>query len=136
MSTPPARLYGQPGDETLRSELMDVWELSIEPLLDDDNLGPWIIEEWSVTDPATQIPDAATVVEWIEEHTSDTGVFTDDPWQHGRPSNNPEIIEVAQRLVDLIAAEVSWFQADTKMAEHILELPDNNPDNKPTQRKL
>jgi hypothetical protein len=114
----PDRLYGQPHAERLETYPEAVWEGSIDGQCDEYPEGGWEIEEWTVEDPGAAIPSALTIVENIEEIVIDDGDFSDDPWQHGRPSGDLEIVAIAQQLHDAITAKVSWFQAGKKIATH------------------
>ena len=118
MAEKPDRLYGQPHAERLATYPEAVWEGSIDGQYDEYPEDGWEIEEWTVEDPSDSVPSGIDIVESIEDQVSDDECFTDDPWQHGRPSADPEIVAIAQQLHDAITAKVSWFQAAKKVATH------------------
>lgn len=56
------RLYGTPGAEEMYFALADAYEAQVEPYIDEPDLRPRQIEEWTVQDPRSFLVDAGTLV--------------------------------------------------------------------------
>lgn len=116
--TQPERLYGLPHSEVLHTDIATVWESDIEPY--GDPRPTWTIEEWTVRSAIDEVPSAYTIVDRIDETICDDGEFSEDPFQDHRLTEHADVIEAAETLRQLVAAKITWFTADKKIAEHTI----------------
>lgn len=98
-----------------------VYESDIEPWLGDHLLGEnRTIEEWSVREPASHLPDAASIVLWLVESAAE-----DEMDEHGGEAfyearNMPDVLAAAEKLRETLAAHVRYRMADKHLCDHVI----------------
>ena len=137
------RLYCLPGAETCYDDIATVWELDIEPFVDEhDDRTTRLVEEWTVHPPRYHLDittPPATLLELILERVHDGGELTMD----GEPGDwfnakNPGLLAAAEALLDAIASTVTRRQCADLVATHVVDWSDpENPtvDGEPMYRK-
>lgn len=111
----PDRLWGLPGAEDMRFTAIDAYELQI----DGDGDGPWTLEEWSIDDPADDVPAPVSIVEWIAEQATDE--FTDGGDTYHDLTGDDAVAAAALILYETVGTALrssGWRQAGQLIAEH------------------
>lgn len=103
-TTTDQRLYGPPGAESMDSDPYDAARGVIEDGWEPAELGDGIvIEEWTVVDPASFLPDAAQVADWVARWPDE---MCDETAALERPYLNvwipPRDIEVRSDVIEAI----------------------------------
>ncbi len=122
----PERFYGLPGAEQLRDDPAGVWESDIEPLLDEDNLGPWEIYEHTVQPALNFLPAADDIINYMDEHACDNGVGGDECPFEGA-TVGPKLLVAAEALRQAMSDACTWHWADKHVATHVLAIVDGEP---------
>lgn len=118
------RLFGIPGAEQMQTELAETYELHIDGEVDEHDRRPRIIEEWSVRPPAAHFRSPADIIDWLlEDAADDGGEDFYDQAQH--LTRDPKVLAAAEQLVDLLASRITYFTADTRLAEHTITWDDD-----------
>lgn len=113
----PSRLFGVPHAETLYTSVADAYECQVEPWADDHDRRPRIIEEWTVCEPISHLPSAASIAEQVFENACDDapdGYF--DAGAH--VWREDDVQAAAEALRQAIAGHITYRVADTRVAEH------------------
>lgn len=113
------RIYGTPGAEVLYDDPATVYEMDIEPWVDEHDRRPRQIEEWSVHPPDYHLPDTTTILEWISEWVADNGEVTEgvyDDWTEACASHRSDL--AAKALRQVIASQVTKRMACKLVATH------------------
>lgn len=112
----PSRLFGLVGAEQLRSDPFDVWELNCG-----EDGAPLIVEEWSVRPPSEHLPSASDALDWIGYACEDSE--TDEGWHEslGGALAAPEVMALAQQLIDAIAERITYRMAGDLIATHVVQ---------------
>jgi hypothetical protein len=113
------RLYGLPGADILHADIATVWEVDIDPFREADQVG-WVVEEWTVADPADSLPSPAMTVESAASWISDE--WCEDPWPSTPPDEDARCLDLARQLHVAIAACVTYHQAAELVASHHIVL--------------
>lgn len=122
--TAPERLYGVPGAELCWPDLGSVYELQIEPDLVEKVPSPRVIEEWSVWPAVALLPSARDLLDRLIEDAAEnagTGDYYDSVEHLAR---EPELLALAQGLVDAFAGRITYSVADKRLAEHTVTWDD------------
>lgn len=104
-------LYGVPGAEVLHLDPVTVYELSIDPWLDEPKHRPAIIEEWSARPIGEMLMSADLVIEHVIEMFEEGDEYCAD--QLGDAAHDPDVIAAFDAAVKLLGSKCSYLMADT-----------------------
>lgn len=120
------RLYGVPDAEHLFDDPAGAYELQVEPYADEHDRRPRVIEEWTVHPPHYHLPSTHRVIEWLHEWASDQGELTEDASDHlERSIEHADVHAAAEALLDAVAARMTYWMADRRVAEHTITWDDS-----------
>lgn len=130
------RLFGIPGSEYLESSLQDAYERYIDPCFDEKS--EWEIEEWTVVDPRSQMPQVEMIAEYVAEWIADDVMFEEayESWE--KALSHPEVVEALGKAFDLAATKVTFWMADKRVATHKVTFDGEEPlvNGQPLYRKV
>lgn len=120
----PERLFGCPGDEALHDDPVTVYELRIDPWLEEEpspDTKPQIIEEWTTDNPRKAFPSGMSIVEhvceWIaDDYPGDEG-FDDDLM---RAALKAQAAEWFDAVMAAWCKRTTYRMAADRVAEHVV----------------
>lgn len=130
------RLFGIPGSEYLERSLQDAYERHIDPRFGEKP--EWEIEEWTVVDPRSQMPQVEMIAEYVAEWMADDAMFEEayESWE--KALSHPEVVEALSKAFDLAATKVTFWVADQRVATHKVTFDGEEPlvNGQPLYRKV
>lgn len=111
-------LYGEPGDELMSSDPVDVFENWHDA--DHPEPEPIVIEKWSVHSPASHLPDLDRVLDYVTEQAVDGNgdEAYDENWNQAAAED--DVRAAFRAALDLLASHVTYRMADQKVGEHVI----------------
>lgn len=120
------RLYGLPHAERMYLDVASLYEAEVDPYHDEHALdSDLVVEEWSVADPLSLMPQAEWLLEGLEERLCEEHTHDNDDC--GWIFKSPSVLAAAENLRQVIASKVTWHQAETHLADHKLTLAKDGP---------
>lgn len=127
--TAPERLYGVPGAEILHTTIADAYEAQIDPWVDEHDLRPRVIEEWSVHPPEYHLPSAERLLDWLVEQACEDGEVDEGFTECLENAvKRQDALVYADTLRKSLGSLVTYRMADDHLRDHQITWDDNgNP---------